>query len=135
MLCLSISSSQASVGLRTPVLLPTRAKVAFSDHREDGERLKKTLCRRKVLHCFFFADCQMLREDLKNQTVPQACVTPPSVGRQTRCGPGNNRVAAKRENMPAGGRQHRACCSNLPPSFASPAWKLSRPGAIWSSLR
>lgn len=77
----------------------------------------------------------MLREDLKNQTVPQACVTPPAVGRQTRCGPGNNWVTAKRENMPAGGRQHRARCSNLPPSFASPAWKLSRPGAIWSSLR
>lgn len=85
----------------------------------------------------FFADCQMLRADLKNQTVPQACVTPPAVGRQARCGPGNNRLAAKRENRP-GGRQQHAChthASNLPASFAFfPAWKLSKPGAIWSSL-
>jgi len=50
----------------------------------------------------------MLMADLKNQTVPQACATPPAAGRQARCGPGNNGPAAKRENWP-GWRQQHAC--------------------------
>lgn len=69
----------------------------------------------------------MLRTALKKQTVPQACVTPPAVGRQARCGPGSNILAAERENSPGGGSSMPATLTAQTSHPALPAQPGSSP--------
>lgn len=60
--------------------------------------LQKSLCWCKIFYCFF---CQLLK--CSEQISTQACVTPPAVGRQARCGPEATYWQQKRRTALEGG--------------------------------
>lgn len=102
---------------RSPVLPAARAEAPCSEHAADGGCFKTHFAGFFLL-LLFFVKC--LR-----------CVSGAS-GYQVRCGPGKKQSSSRKRGR-AWGRQQRACRAPAPHLSASPARRLSRPGAIWSS--
>lgn len=101
----------------SPVLPSARAEAPCSEHAADGG------CFKTRFAGFFFAFifCQVLTLGLRSQRVPGEVRSWEK-----------NRAAAESEAGPGGGSSVPAALQ--PPAVpASPAWRLSRPGAIWSS--
>lgn len=118
-----------------PVLPATCAQEAFPDCRGDRGCFKNHFA--SVKYCTtFFADCQDAQNrSQKPDSTTGMCYTTCS-GETGQVWSWKQHTGSRKGEQPWRRQQH-AChthCSNLPPSFASPAWKLSRPGAIWSSL-
>lgn len=113
----------------------TCAQEAFPDCRGDRGCFKNHFA--SVKYCTaFFADCQDAQNrSQKPDSTTGMCYTTCS-GETGQVWSWKQHTGSRKGEQPWRRQQH-AChthCSNLPPSFASPAWKLSRPGAIWSSL-
>lgn len=125
-----VSPPQASVGLRMPMLpitLPSYPLLIM----EKTECFKSHFAHVRY-YTAFLVTVRCSQQVSKTRRYHRH-ITPPALGRQARCGSGNNRLAAKRESRP-GGRQQHACLRLL----LSPATQPCQPSLealqAWSYL-